>query len=82
MIAGQVAPDLEVIYDGTVLRLDEPLPFEANTRVRFSVATIPLKDVALLSFLEVARSLRLNGPPDWSRNLDRYLYGYEDAPTS
>jgi hypothetical protein len=27
------------------------------------------------SFLQVARSLRLQGPPDWSSRLDDYLYG-------
>jgi len=73
---------LEAIFDGTVLRPDEPLLFQANTRVRLTVETIVEKDAAPLSFLDVARSLRLDGPPDWSRNLDHYLYGDEDAPTS
>jgi hypothetical protein len=27
------------------------------------------------SFLDTALSLRLAGPPDWSDNLDDYLYG-------
>ncbi|MDX6496948.1 MAG: hypothetical protein QOG23_208 [Blastocatellia bacterium] len=27
------------------------------------------------SFLQVARSLRLQGPADWSSRLDDYLYG-------
>ena len=27
------------------------------------------------SFLQVARSLRLRGPADWSSRLDDYLYG-------
>jgi len=27
------------------------------------------------SFLQVARSLRLSGPADWSSHLDDYLYG-------
>ena len=27
------------------------------------------------SFLQVARSLRLKGPADWSTRLDDYLYG-------
>ena len=71
---------LEAVYDGTVLRPDEPLPLEANTRVRLTVEPIPAKTGEPLSFLDVARSLRLDGPPDWSRNLDRYLYGDEDAP--
>ena len=77
-----MAQTVEAVYDGTILRPDEPLSLEADTRVRLTVETLPLKDAAPLSFLEVARSLRLDGPPDWSRNLDRYLYGNEDAPTS
>jgi hypothetical protein len=28
-----------------------------------------------LSSLDVALSLNLDGPPDWSLNLDKYLYG-------
>jgi predicted DNA-binding ribbon-helix-helix protein len=32
----------------------------------------------LRSFLHVARSLRLNGPSDFSSNLDEYLYGGKD----
>ena len=27
------------------------------------------------SFLDTALTLRLEGPPDWSENLDDYLYG-------
>ncbi|HET6976731.1 MAG TPA: hypothetical protein VFI24_10440 [Pyrinomonadaceae bacterium] len=30
------------------------------------------------SFLRVARSLKLDGPPDWSSRLDDYLYGHND----
>lgn len=73
---------VEAIYDGTVLHPDEPLPFEANTRVRLIVETMPAKTGEPLSFLKVAMSMNLEGPPDWSRNLDHYLYGDDDAPTS
>lgn len=30
------------------------------------------------SFLRVARSLNLDGPPDWSSRLDDYLYGHDE----
>ncbi len=30
------------------------------------------------SFLKTARSIDLDGPRDWSRNLDSYLYGKKD----
>jgi hypothetical protein len=72
---------LEAVYHGTVLRPDEPLTLEANTRVRLTVESIPTKTGEPHSFLKTAMSMNLDGPPDWSRNLDRYLYGDDDAPT-
>ena len=27
------------------------------------------------TFLQTAKSLQLQGEPDWSENIDRYLYG-------
>jgi len=38
---------------------------------------IPLTEQPLKwgSFLQVARSLEVEGPPDWSENIDDYLYG-------
>ena len=35
----------------------------------------PRPEQAPKSFLQVARSLRLQGPADWSSRLDDYLYG-------
>jgi len=32
-------------------------------------------DAAPYSALEVARHLNLSWPPDWSENIDKYLYG-------
>ena len=34
------------------------------------------------SFLSVACSLELEGPPDWSARLDEYLYGSDEGPES
>ena len=62
-------------FDGKVLRPDEPLPIEANTRVRVTVETLEEVTEEPTSFLRTARSLRLNGPADWATNLDDYLYG-------
>ena len=31
------------------------------------------------SFLRTARALNLDGPPDWSANIDEYLYGGDPA---
>ena len=35
----------------------------------------PTPEQKAKSFLQVARSLRLQGPADWSSRLDDYLYG-------
>ncbi len=70
---------VNAIYDGSVLRPDESLALEPNTRVRLVVEVIPAPK-APASFLRTARSLDLSGPPDWSANLDEYLYGDGDRP--
>ena len=66
---------IEAVFDGTVLRPEGPLTLDANTRVRVTVETLPVEGSAQRSFLRTARSLRLEGPPDWAANLDHYLYG-------
>ena len=71
---------MEALFDGTVLLLDSPLPLEANTRVRLTVETLPAEEKRPRTFLRTARSLKLEGPADWSSNLDRYLYGEEHEP--
>ena len=72
---------IEALFDGTVLRPDKPLSLEANTRVRVTVETLPVVEQRPRSFLRTARSLQLEGPADWSANLDHYLYGDENEPT-
>ena len=66
---------IEAVFDGEVLRPAEPIPLEPNTRVRITVEPISSKEAQVASFLETARSLNLQGPPDWSANIDKYLYG-------
>jgi predicted DNA-binding antitoxin AbrB/MazE fold protein len=66
---------IQATYDGTVFRPTEPLTLEPNTRVWIVIeTTLPPSDTAR-SFLQTARSLNLEGPPDWSANLEKYLYG-------
>lgn len=72
---------IDALFDGTVLRPDMPLLLEANTRVRVTVETLPAEEQPPRSFLRTARSLKLEGPADWSANLDHYLYGKENEPT-
>ena len=73
-----VTTTIEAVFDGTVLRPKEPLPLEANTRVRLTVEVLQEAPVSASSFLATARSLELQGPPDWSARVDHYLYGEPD----
>ena len=64
---------IEAIFDGTVLRPAEPLELEPNTRVRITVESVAGPKGEGVSFLDIARSLDLHGPADWSENIDAYL---------
>ncbi|MEX0727062.1 MAG: antitoxin AF2212-like protein [Planctomycetaceae bacterium] len=66
---------IDAVFDGQVLRPDDPLELEPNTRVRITIETVPPETPKSGSFLDVARSLNLDGPPDWAENIDEYLYG-------
>ena len=66
---------IEAVYDGEVFRLEDPLELEPNTRVRITIETVPTQAPKTKSFLNVARSLNLDGPSDWAENIDAYLYG-------
>jgi predicted DNA-binding antitoxin AbrB/MazE fold protein len=67
---------IEAWFDGVVLRPTEPLELEPNTRVRLTIEAAPPPVSASASFLRTARSLQLDGPADWSANVDAYLYGH------
>ncbi len=66
-------------FDGQVLLPEEPISLPPNTRVRVSLepAGGAIPETKSRSFLDVARSLDLEGPPDWSTHLEEYLYGTE-----
>jgi predicted DNA-binding antitoxin AbrB/MazE fold protein len=64
---------IEAVFDGQVLRPDQPLKLEPNTRVTLVVTTPDISEPRE-SFLGTAMSIHLEGPADWSENLDRYLY--------
>jgi predicted DNA-binding antitoxin AbrB/MazE fold protein len=65
------------VFDGKVFKPDGPLPIEPNTRVKITIESVELHKGKGSSFLRTARSLKLEGPPDWAANLDAYLYGGE-----
>ncbi|MCP4348623.1 MAG: hypothetical protein GY795_24340 [Desulfobacterales bacterium] len=62
----------EAIYDGKAFIPVDSLSIRSNTRVKIFVIT---QESEQASFLEVARSLELEGPEDWSWSvmLDEYL---------
>ncbi|PJH74876.1 MAG: hypothetical protein CO064_09640 [Anaerolineae bacterium CG_4_9_14_0_8_um_filter_58_9] len=64
---------IEALFDGIVFRPVEPITLKPNTRVRITFET-PRLAREKGSFLQVASSLKLEGPPDWSTNLEDYLY--------
>jgi len=71
---------LYATFDGHVLRPEEPISLAPNTRVRVSVEPVGSEPASeeSRSFLSVARSLALEGPPDWSSRLEEYLYGRDE----
>lgn len=75
---------LYATFDGQVLRPEEPISLPPNTRVRLLLEPAVSGAAAeeAFSFLRVARSVELEGPPDWSARLEEYLYGgdQEDEP--
>ncbi|MBA3615198.1 MAG: antitoxin family protein [Rubrobacteraceae bacterium] len=66
---------LGATFDGEVFRPDEQVGLSPNTRVRLTVEPAGSPEPRPGSFLRVARSLRLEGPSDWSSRLDEHLYG-------
>jgi hypothetical protein len=76
---------IEATFDGQVFRPTQPVLLEPNTPVKLIVETatpeqtadeVSAKQGTPYSFFDVARSIRItDGPPDWSANVDKYLYG-------
>jgi hypothetical protein len=64
---------IAAVFDGKVFYPTEPIALPALTRVRISVEILPPDEQEGVSFLMTARSLKLQGPPDWSSNIDKYL---------
>ncbi|MGA9993847.1 MAG: antitoxin family protein [Pyrinomonadaceae bacterium] len=65
---------LGAIFDGEVLRPDEPISLEPNTHVRITIELAEDIEGKSKSFLDTALALKLEGPSDWSEKFDDYLY--------
>lgn len=72
---------IDALFDGQVFHPDRPVKIEPNTRVRIIIEKVSPAEQEPTNFLDPAASLNLDGPSDWSANLDRYLYS-EDAHES
>ena len=66
---------IHAVFDGQVLRPEEPLDIAPNTRVVVTVETETRPGGGTASFLRTAGALNLEGPSDWSERVDDYLYG-------
>jgi len=66
---------LNAIFDGKVLLPEERVDLKPNTRVKLIIESTEPEEKKSLSFLNTARSLKLDGPSDWSARLEEYLYG-------
>jgi len=71
----EMTKTLHAIFDGKVLCLEEPLELKPNTHVKVRIETISVPHGKKCSFFKTARSLKLEGPVDWSTNLEEHLYG-------
>ena len=71
---------VDALYDGRVLLLQQPLSFAPQTRLRVTIEEVLTEpgQTGPRSFFEIAKSLNLEGPADWSENVDKYLYGDRD----
>jgi hypothetical protein len=77
MLESKMVRTIEAIFDGEVLRPETSLALEPNTRVRITIETVEPGPPKAKSFLDTARSLNVDGPPDWAENIEEYLYGGE-----
>jgi hypothetical protein len=65
---------LDALFDGVTLVPEVPLNIKSGTRVRIIVESLlPEIELSPKSFLKTAKSLNLEGNPDWSTNIDQYL---------
>ncbi len=63
---------VQAVFDGEVLRPQEPLDLEPQTRVQITIQTSASPENGSQSFLNVAASLNLDGPSDWSERFEEY----------
>ncbi|CAN5558672.1 MAG: antitoxin family protein [Acidobacteriota bacterium] len=73
---------VDATFDGEVFRPNEPVDLASNTKVKVIIEEKKLKLVEVpkkgkaepYAFFKYLRTLKLDGPSDFSTNLDDYLY--------
>ncbi len=65
---------IDATFDGKVLLPEHPLKIKPNTRVRLTIETSDKPSKKKRSFLQTAKSLKIDGPSDWSENFEEYMY--------
>jgi predicted DNA-binding antitoxin AbrB/MazE fold protein len=65
---------IQAVYDGAVFHPAEPPELQPDTHVWVTIKVAEPSGEGQSS-LRTARSLALEGPPDWAANLDTSLYG-------
>ena len=76
---------VDATFDGEVFRPDEPVDLASDTKVKIIIDEVRPKKLNLsiaarkrkakpYAFFEYLRTLNLDGPSDFSTNLDEYLY--------
>lgn len=66
---------LEATFDGEVFRPAQKIDLEPDTKVEITVKESKEKKGEPYSFLDYAKSVSLDAPPDYATNIDKYLYG-------
>ena len=62
---------IEATFDGEVFRPTQPVHLEPNTPVRLTVESATPPAGKPYSFLDTLQSIKIEGPPDWSANIDK-----------
>lgn len=65
---------VEAVFDGKSFFPSTPILLKPNTRVKIIIEPLLSEKETPSSFLQTAQHLKLDGPADWSENLDAYLY--------
>lgn len=67
---------IEAIFNGKVFEPSSTVNLQPNTKVKITIEeeSQEIKDHNY-SFLKTARNLKIDAPPDFSTNIDDYLYG-------